>query len=188
MESIEKKVLKVIFEAGMVQQLLFIVFPVLALDHPKLILMMVPSSFPTIKFEAAIDHLMLCVKCLLHSGDDVFVWLSFVEGEGVDVIAGDGLEVADFLEDVFGEVLAAWLDDVAFVFEDVGERGAIWVIAQLPLAASFYHVFHFYNRGTLSTISAVYLVIFDYNQTNIYDSFALFISRSNLYHHGLWFY
>ena len=79
----------------------------------------------------------------------MLVGFGFCESEWVDLVAGDGWEFAYFFEDVLGEVLAAWFDDVAFVFEDVVEWSTKWVISQLSPAALFYHVFHFYYRRNL---------------------------------------
>jgi hypothetical protein len=122
--SVEEKVFEVVLEAGVVEELLFVVLPVLAFDHAELVGLVGPAGFASVETQVGGDHLVLCVEGVLHPGDDVLVGLGFGEGEGVDFVAGDGGELAYLFEDVFGEVLAAGFDDVAFVFEDVVEGSA----------------------------------------------------------------
>lgn len=71
---------------------------------------------------------------------DVLVRLAADKGQRVDLIAVDGGRSADLLEDVFGEELAARVEDIVLVLEDVGNRRTGGVVPQLALVSSLHGI------------------------------------------------
>lgn len=63
----------------------------------------------------------------------MLVGLVLDKRQGVDFIAGEGGEPMDLFVDVFGEVLAARVEDILLVPENVVEGGAGYVVAQSSL-------------------------------------------------------
>jgi hypothetical protein len=102
-----------------------------------------PLSVPDgagLKVEIVVDHFILSAVGFVHAVQDVFVGLVAYEGEGVDFVAGDALEVVELVVDVFGQVLAARVEDVGLVLEDVGEGRAGGVVPQLPFTSSIHRI------------------------------------------------
>jgi hypothetical protein len=69
------------------------------------------------------------------------------KGERVDLVAGDGLEAVDLLEDVLGEELAARVEDVVLIFEDVGEGRAGGVVPKFSLVSSLHGIIYYSNAS-----------------------------------------
>lgn len=134
------------FEAGQLQDLLLTseMLFLFALDNSELT--QVIHGFPFLPPRATglglagRQHPVLGAEGLVHAVQDMFVGLAADEGEGVDVVAGDELILADLVVDVFGEELAARVEDVVLVFEDVGEGRARGIVPQLPLTSSIHRI------------------------------------------------
>jgi len=82
-----------------VQQLFLLALSVLAFDCPKLMLLVGPHGL-RLQQQFAIDHFMLRTHGFFHPAHDVLVGFVFGEGQGVDLVAGDGFEVVDFVENL----------------------------------------------------------------------------------------
>ena len=81
MYSIEEKVLKIIFETGMVQQFFLFVFSILTFDRSKLIRLTRPARFPRTQAQITGDHFFLHIESVLHPANDVLVGFGFCESE-----------------------------------------------------------------------------------------------------------
>lgn len=119
----------------------------LALYYPKLPKLIIkrfpilpPDGSTALHAVAVIDHLILGIVGFVHAMQDVLVWFFADEGEGVDVIAGDGLGTADLVIDVFRQELAPRIEDVFLVAEDVWEGSAGCVMSQLALTSSIHGI------------------------------------------------
>lgn len=113
-----------------VEYLLIAVEVLLAFYYPKLPHLVVylvsflsPEGLPGLKVQVIADHLALRVEGFIHAVQDMLMRLIADKGERVDLIAVDGGRPADLLEDVFREELAARVEDVVLIFEDVGDGG-----------------------------------------------------------------
>lgn len=61
----------------------------------------------------------------------MIMWFCSHKCQRVNIVACEGLQFADFIEDVLGHILAARIEDVFFVAEDVVEGSAGGVVSQL---------------------------------------------------------
>lgn len=97
---------------------------IFALDDPYFLAALSPAMFSVLGGKAIVDHFALSVESLGHFGEDVIVGFTAGEGERVDIITCDILEPANFVENIFRKVLAAWTEDVLLVFKDIIEGSA----------------------------------------------------------------
>jgi hypothetical protein len=119
----------------------------LALDDPKLPEVII-NRFPilppvwsaALQVVAMVDHLILGIVGFVHAVEDVLMGFVADEGEGVDLIAGDVLEAANLVVDVFRQELAPRVEDVVLVPEDVWEGSAGGVVPQLTLTSSIHGI------------------------------------------------
>jgi hypothetical protein len=66
-----------------------------------------PHAISQLKVDISVDHLALRVVGFVHARENMFVRLVAHESQRIDFITCDCLELADFFEDVFWEILAA---------------------------------------------------------------------------------
>lgn len=157
----EQDVLKVIFEAGVVQNLLVFALSIFAFYNPNPSFWKVPPvMLPHLKVQVATDHLLLGVQGFLHAIQDVLMRFILHESQRVYLITGQRRKLIDFFIDVFGEMLATWAEDILLVFEDVFERGAGNVVAELPLGLLFHRNIYklqieIYNKTSDIDLSAL---------------------------------
>ena len=157
-----------------VEYLLIAVEVLLALYDPKLPHLVVdlvplfpPEGLSGLKVELVADHLALRVEGLVHAVQDVLVRLVADEGQRVDLVAVDAGGSADLLEDVFGEELAAGVEDVVLVLEDVGDRGTGSVVAQLALVSSLHGKYIMHRRTIRSAVIEFNIITDDQGQENL---------------------
>lgn len=128
-----------------VEYLLIAVEVLLAFYYPKLphfvvylVSFLPPEGLSGLKVQVIADHLTLRIEGFIHAVQDMLMRLIADKGVRVDLIAVDGGRLADLLEDVFREELAARVEDVVLIFEDVGDGGTGGVVAQLALVSSLH--------------------------------------------------
>jgi hypothetical protein len=122
-----------------IQYFFVVALPVLALYDADPLVHLAPV-LPALKI--ASDQLRLSAQGLLHLGDYALVGFVLHEGQRVYLVAGQRWKFMDLLEDILRQVLAARVDDVLLVAEDVAVGCAGDVVPQLSLGASIHRIYY----------------------------------------------
>lgn len=101
---------------------------------------MAPSGFSHLKVQTAVYHLLLGVQSFFHAVHYMLVRLVLDESQRVYLVTCHRRKFVDLFINVFRQVLAARVENVLFVPEDVLEAGTRYVVAELSLGPLFHGI------------------------------------------------